>query len=611
MSKILRNIRSSALYRSAALITGSKKKRIYLLVFAQVLVSSLDLLGVLIIGAVGGLAVLSFESQAPSPRIRSLLSIIGLAKFSPQTQVLFLACTATIFLITRSILSIVITRKILKFLAYRGALLAGNLVQSLFSKPLLVLRERTEKESIFAITTGVEEITVKILGPMAVAVSDASLLIFLSVGLIIVQPIVALTATLFFVILILLLHKYVGLRSRKIGKLNADLSIISSEEISTAISTYRELFVRYQLPYSAWRIRKGRESLAEIQSEMAFLPNIGKYVMETGILIGGLLLCGFQFAISNGTHAVATLAIFLTASTRITPALLRIQQSFNQYKTSIGTAQRTLELAESLIPFNTAELPENSPLIVDHSGFNPEVRLTNVQFSYKGGRFALTNLNLTVRPGEFIGLAGTSGAGKTTLVDLMLGLINPDLGVITISDLPPVEAIRRWPGAIAYVPQDVEVINGSVRENMLLGYTSEYVSDSEIMLALKKADLAEFVLTQDSGLDTRVGEVGLKLSGGQKQRLAIARALLSRPLILVMDEVTSALDADTEQNITREINRLKGECSIIMIAHRLSSIRQADKVVYISGGDVQAIGTFNEVRERVPSFDRQARSMGL
>ena len=216
-----------------------------------------------------------------------------------------------------------------------------------------------------------------------------------------------------------------------------------------------------------------------------------------------------------------------------------------------------------------------------------------------------------VNPGEFIGLVGTSGAGKTTLVDLILGLINPDFGTVSISNLPPREAINTWPGAIAYVPQDVEVINGSIRDNLLLGYTKDIISDSDLIDALRKADLDQFVLSQTMGMDTRVGEVGLKLSGGQKQRLAIARALLSRPLILVMDEVTSALDADTEINVNKEIDRLKGECTIIMIAHRLSSILKADKVIYISEGNILSVGTFSEVRNEVLDFDRQARSMGL
>ena len=184
-------------------------------------------------------------------------------------------------------------------------------------------------------------------------------------------------------------------------------------------------------------------------------------------------------------------------------------------------------------------------------------------------------------------------------------------GEISISGETPNKAIQKWDGAIAYVPQDVLVINKTVRENLTLGYDANSVPDELINFALDTASLNEFVRSLPNGINTEVGERGASISGGQRQRLGIARALITNPLLLVLDEATSALDGETELRIAESINKLKGKCTVIMIAHRLSSIRNADKVIYMDSGRIKAIGTFAEVRNQVPDFDKQAGIMGL
>jgi ABC-type multidrug transport system fused ATPase/permease subunit len=182
---------------------------------------------------------------------------------------------------------------------------------------------------------------------------------------------------------------------------------------------------------------------------------------------------------------------------------------------------------------------------------------------------------------------------------------------VTISGETPQTAIQKWDGAVAYVPQDVFVINKTIRENLTLGYDSKSVPDNSITFALDTASLNDFVNSLPNGVNTEVGERGASLSGGQRQRLGIARALITDPHLLVLDEATSALDGETELRIAESINKLKGKCTVIMIAHRLSSIRNADKVIYMDGGRILAIGTFAQVRAQVPDFDKQAGIMGL
>ena len=206
---------------------------------------------------------------------------------------------------------------------------------------------------------------------------------------------------------------------------------------------------------------------------------------------------------------------------------------------------------------------------------------------------------------------GSSGAGKSTIVDLLLGVLEPDAGSISISNCSPRDSFEMWPGAVAYVPQDVLIFNGSIRENIALGFDSSSIPDDDLYDALSKAQLLDYVLSLPEKLESQVGDRGARMSGGQRQRLGIARALLTKPQLLVLDEATSALDGETESNIADGIQSLKGEVTVVMIAHRLSSVRKAEKVIYLHEGRIACIGSFEQVRASIPDFDHQASLMGL
>jgi ABC-type multidrug transport system fused ATPase/permease subunit len=224
--------------------------------------------------------------------------------------------------------------------------------------------------------------------------------------------------------------------------------------------------------------------------------------------------------------------------------------------------------------------------------------------------FSLDSLSFQITPGDLVAIVGPSGAGKSTLVDVILGIHTPQAGAVTISGVHPLEAISRWPGRISYVPQNCVSFEGTVRDNVAIALPYDQVSDEQVWSALQEARLAEVMLARD-GLETILGEGGLRLSGGQRQRLGVARALYSRPSLLVLDEATSALDADTEASLTDTLRALAGKITIIVVAHRLATVRTADMVVYMNEGRLVASGTFNELRRLVPDFDRQATLLGL
>ena len=306
----------------------------------------------------------------------------------------------------------------------------------------------------------------------------------------------------------------------------------------------------------------------------------------------------------DAVHAVATLSVFMAAGSRIGPAVLRVQQGIIQIRSSIGYSEPGFALIAAFQQESVQNGKNSKKIIEKHiSRFEPRIRVSEISFEYsKSAPSILKDISFEVPRGTFVAIAGPSGAGKTTLADLILGVLPPSSGQIEISGMVPNEAIKLWPGKISYVPQDVYISNSTIRRNVALGIDESHIDDSKVEQALAKAKLIDFINDSLKGLDLEVGERGSKLSGGQRQRLGIARALYSDPELLVLDEATSALDGETEAEITATLLGLKGEITLVVIAHRLSTIKEADQVIYLHDGEVTARGTFSEVSAQVNSF---------
>lgn len=597
--------------RSLSVLTRSDQRKIAIVIIFQISLSILDLIGVTLIGLLGTLAVTGVESRQPTGRVYTFLKYLHMDSFTLQQQATVLGLSASFVLITRSLLSVYLSRKVLFFLSRRSALISSKLISKLLTQSLLEIQEKTAQQTLYSVTQGVLTITIGVLGTTISLISDSALIIVMAIGLFYVDPAISVGTFTIFGLIALLMYRLLHKRARILGQRDTTLGIASSEKIMEVLLSYRESVVRNRRHYYAREIGKLRLEQANTIAEMSFVPSISKYVIETTVVLGALILGASQFLTRDAVHAIATLSVFMAAGTRIAPAILRMQQGALQIKGSLGTASPTLELIERL-GTNEELLAVSDELDLVHKGFVAKIETNSLTIKYPGAtNAAVENVTFTVNPGEFIAFVGPSGAGKTTLIDLLLGVLNPDSGSVSISGKPPLEAVATWPGSISYVPQDVTIANGSIRDNVSLGYPAEVVSDKLIWQCLEDAQLKTFVETLPSGLDAQVGERGTTLSGGQKQRLGIARALFTNPSLLVLDEATSALDGTTEANISEAIIKLRGKVTVIMIAHRLSTIKNADQIYYLEAGRLVAKGTFESIRRSVLDFDKQAKLMGL
>ncbi len=604
--------------RSALNLLSRRDRRLLgLSIVIQMATSLLDLLGVLLIGLVGALAVTTVQSLPPPTMVQTVTHTLGLRGISDQSLVLVLSAGAAIVLLTKSVLSSYLTRRVLVFLANRQALVAARLARELLSRPLSFVQKRSSQETAYAIISGTGAATSLVLGQVVIAVTELSLLLLLGLVLLFLSPGVALGAIAFFALVGIGLQRAMGTWASRVGGLSAEADIASLNAIQEALGSYREITVSDRRQFYVDRIQQLRWQAAKLTADTQFIAMFPKYLFEAALVLGGFLLAGVLFATRDAVVAVATLALFLAAATRVMPSLLRLQAAVLGLRSSAGMAGPAFALAQELEhPLQDSKASTDvrrvrEVLSSGHTDFTPSVQLTGVSYTYPGrDHRSISDVSLAVRPGESLALVGPSGAGKSTLADIILGVLQPDSGTSHIGGKPAAASIAVWPGAVAYVPQDVFIAADTVRANVALGLPREVVDDSLVWEALERSHLASFLRETDQSLETVVGERGMRLSGGQRQRLGLARALFSRPRLLVLDEATSALDSVTEHAISRTIRELKGEVTTVIIAHRLSTIRDSEVVVYLEDGQVVAKGSFAQVVAEVPAFARQAELLG-
>lgn len=610
---------SLAAVRDSLKLLGRRDKRLlWAAVGVQMLTSLLDMFGVVLLGVVGVFSVSAVEGQRPPQRVQDAIAAIGLGGLSDKGLVAVLVGSAAVLLLAKSVVSPILLVRVFRFLTRRAAEVSADLTRELLNEPLTFVHKRSSQQSSQSLVQGVSAAITVVLGQMVVGVSEAALLCALAVILLVANPVLAMCAIVFFAAVAVVLQRILGRQAARFGAEQADSDIATLRTIQEAIGTYREITVSNRRSFYAERAREYRRQGAGAAAGLQIVGMLPKYVSEGALVLGAFALAAILFATQSATTAAGTFALFLATATRIMPSMLRLQSAAIYLRSACGTAVYAYDLAEDLAEAGgkpepgTVEVHPVHGVGDEHSDFAATVRLNDVSFRYPGvDAPAIAGLSLDVAEGQSVAFVGRSGAGKSTLADLILGVLIPQTGDVQVGGLAPGDAVSRWPGAIAYVPQDVMLSDASVRENVALGFPSQLIDDALVWDALKRAQLSEYLHSQPAGLDTHVGERGLRLSGGQRQRLGVARALYTRPSLLVLDEATSALDAETEQNISAMLRELENNVTTVIVAHRLSTVRHVDNVVYLDGGRIVEQGTFGDVCARVPALQRQADLMGL
>ena len=582
------------------ILRKNEKRKLKYFAVLQMSLSLLDLLGVGLIGIIVAISTSNLRGLK-QPVILEIIPIFSDLTFN--LQVILLSIMALFFLIGRSVLSIVITKKVFIFFSNKSSEITTELLSSIFTKPVNFINRSNTSEYVYLLTRGTESLTMNVLATSTILIADVSILVAIFVGLLVLDPILALSSSIIFGVLVLILGKYLQSSVSRLGAHAADAIIKSDSYIRESILSYREIIVRNRENFYLARINRIRSAYSTTTAKIEILPFISKYVIESVIIVGSMLVAFLELLLYDANKAITMLAIFLAAGSRVAPSILRAQQSLLLIKTGLAKSTSTLEALTSLA-LEDDSTSSDSSLSRNTSNFTAGVEISNLSFAYSNSSAKnIKNFSVTITPGTKIAIIGASGSGKSTLIDLLLGLLEPESGSIKISGFSPRQAISNYPGAIAYVPQEIYLHEGTIRENIALGFEPETVDDELIWKALQTAQASSFVSHLPSGLNELIGENGNNFSGGERQRLGIARALYTNPKLLLLDEATSALDEVTQSLISNALKTFqKSETTLIVSAHRLSTISDADFLIYLKGSEEIDQGDFKSIISKYPEI---------
>lgn len=589
-----------------SILNTREKRKLKLFVGLQMSLSLLDLLGVALIGIIVAISTSNIRGLS-QPALLEKISIFS--TFTFYMQIVLLSLMALFFLIGRTVLSIVITKKVFVFFSNKSSEITTKLLSNIFSKPVNILNRSNTSEYVYLLTRGTETLTMNVLATSTILVADLSILFAIFIGLLLLDPIVALFSSIIFGILILILGRYLQSSVSRLGAHAAEAIIKGDSYIREAILSYREIIVRNRENFYLSRIDRIRSAYSSTTAKIEILPYISKYVIESVIIVGSMLVAFLELLLYDANKAITMLAIFLAAGSRVAPSILRAQQSLLLIKSGLAKSASTLEALKNLaLEINSLPLP--TTVRQNKNSFNAKVEISKLNFAYSDSTHEIIkNFSVTIPAGSKVAIIGASGAGKSTLIDLFLGLLEPDSGSINISGLAPREAISVYPGAVAYVPQDIYLHEGSVRENIALGFEPETIDDEQIWKVLQTAQATNFVSQLSNGLNEVIGENGNNFSGGERQRLGIARALYTNPKLLLLDEATSALDEVTQSLISGALKNFQSnETTLIVAAHRLSTISDSDFLIYVKKSAEIEVGKFKELVSKYPEIVNELKN---
>ena len=563
------------------LLNPHEKKRAMLLLFLMILMAFLEVLGV---GS-----IMPFLSVLGNPETietnKYLNAVYNYFNFEDKDSFLIFLGLFALFML----LSSAIVRSIASYAKFRFSNLRRH---SLGQK---LLRKYLQQPYSFFLSRNSSDISKVILSETDLAITQAilpalnlltySILSLALIGFLVsVDPVLALILTVifggFYILMYITVRKYLVKIGEKRNKANSQRFKITSE----TIGGIKDLKVLGREKIYLDSFTKPSYEFSHYTATSQTLSEVPQFLVE--VIAFGALLAMAMYALASDEADVGTLlpvlGLYALGALKLKPAVNNIYKSIATMKFGVSAIDNIInDLKDS--EQSTKMTNDQRRLMLKDS-----LILKNINFSYSNtSNSALQNINIDINANTTVGIIGTTGAGKSTLVDMILGLLHPASGELTVDgEKLSQDNIRQWQNSIGYVPQSIFLADDTITSNIAFGIEKDNIDKSQVEKVSKMAQVHDFVMKQDSGYDTIIGERGVRLSGGQRQRLGIARALYHNPGLLILDEATSALDNNTELEVMKAIDNMTGSKTIIMIAHRLSTVERCDKIIKLENGEI-------------------------
>jgi len=599
-----------AVKASLSFMTPLERSKWFFLTGLRGFLSILDLAGILAIGFVVTSTAIFLTAGSNPDRVLDFAGL-SIPAVTSQTLPLVAAAILATFLI-KALLSILITKSTAFFVATIEARAAREIAERVFGGDLADVRSRSREEMAYAVQFGSPAAFNSLLNFTSTVIAEGTLFLLICLGFILVNPLATLVAVAYFGVVALIIQYFIGTLMTRAGIQATESTIEANGALSDLTAVFRELSVLGVRHKYFEKIFRSRLTAADSAATQTYLNAMPRYIIEAALLIGvaGFILA--QALAGDIVSSAASIGVFLSGGFRLTAAMLPFQAAMLTIKGIIPVARTAHVILEdkcvsSKSGIKGANLGPTLESTIDPIG----VQFQQVSFRYKDSDpLVLSDLSLAIEPGQQVAFIGASGAGKSTIADLMCGVLTPTEGELRLFTSLKTE-LSGSESAISYVPQRPGLVSGSLADNVALGMDGNDLDQARVIEALESANLNEVVSKLENGIHSQLGNHQDSLSGGQIQRLGLARALYSRPGLLVMDEATSALDAESESETAKALENMRGKVTVVLIAHRLNTVQHADKVFLIDAGTVVDSGTFQELVSRNPSVDRLVQLMNV
>lgn len=592
------------LYR---LLTREQRKKLLRLQVLVVLMAFAEIAGVVSIGPfmalVGDMSQLQGEG-----RFAQFYQATGAT--SPEQFLFWVGIGVLVLLTLAAAISAITVWRLSMYGARVGAELSIRLYRHYMHQPWLFHAGGSSSELTKQITGECQRVTGGIINPLMQMNAKIVMAVLMAVGIFIYNPAVALIGVAVFTTAYWLLFRIVRTRLMRNGQIISRTQQQRFKLMAEGFGGIKDTLLLGRQPDFVHRFDTASSRFAHAQGTNQAMSQVPRFAMELVAFGSIIFLILYLLATHEGNLGtiLPVLSVYALAGFKLLPAFQQVYTSLSSIKGNLAALDSIRDDLRASSLDDSKALGNSKQQSNQHLVPNQSITLQDATFYYPGkSQPALCNLTITIPVNKVIGLVGASGSGKSTAIDLLLGLIQPQIGTLLVDGQPlNQDQLRAWQNTLGFVAQSIFLADSSIRENIAFGLPAGDIEEAKVKQAATMAHLNELIEELPNGLDTRVGERGVQLSGGQRQRIGIARALYHDAEVLILDEATSALDGITEKLIMDAIHDFAGKKTIIMIAHRLATVKQCDQIYLMAAGKVVDSGTYGELSNRNTTFKRMA-----